>query len=224
MAKILLVDDDRELCTTVAYALRGEHHTVEMVHAGDEGLHRMICVPYDLIIIDLNIGDMDGIEICKEYRKRGGVVPILMLTGRGDSHDKEQGLDGGADDYVTKPFNIKELSARVRAILRRPLLLGASVIRINQLTLDCSKYTVCKNGRELQFMPVDFALLEFLMKHPNQVYSGQALIERVWHTDKEVSSEALRSSIKRIRQQIDDADSANSMIETIPRVGYRLKS
>ena len=223
MAKILIVDDDRELCLTIVHALSKEHHTVEAVHEGDDGLHRMRAVPYDLIILDLNIEQIDGMEICREYRSQGGLVPILMLTGRTDIVDKVEGLDRGADDYMTKPFSIRELSSRIKAILRRPPALNTTTIKIGSLELDTSTHTVSKNGRAVQLFPIDFALLEFLMRHPGQVFSGEALIVRIWNTDKEVGTEAIRSSIKRIRQQIDEPG-ADSMIETIQRIGYKLNS
>src|SRR5262249_55531986 len=134
------------------------------------------------------------------------------------------GLDSGADDYVTKPFSLKELSARIRALLRRPAAIVPNVVEVGNLSLDSTRYRVLKNGVEVQLMPRDFALLEFLMRHVDLVFSAEQLLLRVWENDSEASPEALRTAIKRLRKKLDDGDDeAESLIENIPRVGYRLR-
>jgi len=165
------------------------------------------------------------VEILKRYRNMSGMTPVLMLTGRGHVENKEQGFDAGADDYLTKPFAVRELSARIRALLRRPQGLQTTVFKCGNLELDASKHRVTVAGAEVHLLPRDFALLEFFMRHQDQVFSAEALISRVWSTDSDATPEGLRTAIKRIRKKIDvHEDETKSAIETIPRVGYRFRA
>jgi DNA-binding response OmpR family regulator len=223
MAKILLVEDDIELTAMIAEWLSFERHMVEVVHNGRDGIDRLRNCQYDIIILDWALPDTTGLEICRTYRSEQGITPIVMLTGRGSVSDKEIGLDSGADDYLTKPFNMKELSARLRALLRRSTQQPSNVLKAGELTVDPGKYKVLKNGVDIQLLPREFALLEFFMRHPDEVFSAEALLQRVWHSESEATSDALRTCIKRLRQKID-SDNEDSVIQTIPRVGYRLKT
>ncbi len=223
MAKILLVEDDIELTAMIAEWLSFERHIVEVVHNGRDGTDRLRNCQYDVVILDWALPDLTGLEICRVYRSEQGTTPIIMLTGRGSISDKEAGLDSGADDYLTKPFNMKELSARIRALLRRASAQPSNILKSGVLTIDPGKYKVTKSGVEIQLLPREFALLEFLMRHPDEVFSAEALLQRVWHSESEATSDALRTCIKRLRQKID-GDTDDSVIQTIPRVGYRLKA
>ena len=222
MAKILLVEDDLDLAQMVVEWLTFEHHSVELVADGQEGMDRLRLCQYDAVILDWGLPQMSGTEILRAYRAEGGNTPIIMLTGKGSVSEKETGLDSGADDYLTKPFNMKELSARMRALLRRSSGLATNVLRVGDLVVDPSKYKV-SNGVDIQLLPREFALLEFFMRHPDEVFSGDALLQRVWHSESEATSEAIRTCIKRLRQKIDKDDN-DSIIQTIPRVGYKLRS
>jgi len=225
MAKILLVEDDTDLATMIAEWLSFEHHSVEVVHTGRDGMDRLRLCQYDCIILDWSLPEMTGLDICKNYRSNKGTAPIIMLTGKGSISEKEAGLDSGADDYLTKPFNMKELSARLRALIRRSAGGTSNILKVGELTVDPGKYRVIKNGKEIQLLPREFALLEFFMRHPDEVFSGDALLQRVWHSESDATSEAIRTCIKRLRQKLDaDADDDNSIIQTIPRVGYRLRT
>jgi len=223
MSKILLVEDDAELTAMIAEWLSFERHMVEIVHNGRDATDRLRNCHYDIIILDWSLPDANGLEICRSYRSEQGTTPIIMLTGRGSITDKEAGLDSGADDYLTKPFNMKELSARIRALLRRATAQPSNVLKAGELTVDPGKYKVLKSGVEIQLLPREFALLEFFMRHPDEVFSAEALLQRVWHSESEATSDALRTCIKRLRQKID-ASEDDSIIQTIPRVGYRLKT
>ena len=223
MAKILLVEDDQDLAQMVVEWLTFEHHSVELVLDGREGMDRLRLCQYDAVILDWGLPQMSGPEILRSYRSEGGTTPIIMLTGKGTIAEKETGLDAGADDYLTKPFNMKELSARVRALLRRSSGAATNVLRVGELVVDPAKYKVTRNGVEIQLLPREFALLEFLMRHPDEVFSGDALLQRVWHSESEATSEAIRTCVKRLRQKIDQDDDT-SMIQTIPRVGYKLRT
>jgi DNA-binding response OmpR family regulator len=223
MAKVLIVEDNRDLANMVRTFLMFEHHVVETIENGLEAHQHLRTYPYDLIILDLNLPGMDGLEICREFRAHGGVTPILMLTSKDAVTDKERGLDTGADDYLTKPFHLKELAARVRALLRRPAGVTENILRAGNLSLDPSKYRLLQDDKPVDLLPKEFALLEFLMRHPNQVFSPEALLERVWQTDSEATSEAVRTTMKRLRKKID-TESSPQLIRTIHGVGYILEN
>lgn len=225
MAKILLVEDDEPFALMVAEWLAFDHHSVEIVNSGQEGLSRVHIGSYDIILLDWALPEIEGIEICKQFRAHGGDTPIIMLTGKDAVPEIEKGLDSGADDYLTKPFNINELSARIRALLRRSSRSQTNTLRVGDLEIDISKYTVTKNGEEIHLLPREFALLEFLMRHPGEVFSGDQLLQRVWHTESDATIEAIRTCVKRLRKKLDsEDDEEKSIIETIPRVGYRLRA
>jgi len=221
MAKILLVEDDLPLARTVKGWLSLEHHSVETVHNGLQALDTLAVYEYDLIILDWQLPELSGLEVCKQFRARGGLTPILMLTGKSAIAEKEAGLDAGSDDYLTKPFHMKELSARVRAMLRRAARLTSNVLSAGKLTLDPSNYRVTVNGEEILLQKREFALLEFLMRNPNKVFSAEALLERVWASETDATSYAIRTCMMRLRKKID-SDPESSLIETIKGVGYRL--
>jgi DNA-binding response OmpR family regulator len=146
-----------------------------------------------------------------------------MLTGNRTIEEKEAGLNLGADDYLTKPFHMKELSARIKSVLRRSTNSLENVLKVADLVVDPEKHKVLKDGKEIHLVPTEFALLEFLMRHPGDVFSGETLLQRVWHSDSEATIEAVRTCIRRIRRKLD-ASEEDSVIETIARVGYRLRT
>ncbi|MBS2006470.1 MAG: response regulator transcription factor [Cyanobacteria bacterium SZAS TMP-1] len=222
MAKILLIEDDRELSETVAKWLSLERHSVEIANNGLDGLDLVLEGNYDIFIMDVNLPGVDGFEICRQYRNKGGHTPIIMLTGQGQISAKETGFNAGADDYVTKPFSTRELVLRVNALLRRPAGYRDSNLTVGKLMLDTGARKILKNGEPLTLLPVDYALLEFFLRHPGETFSAETLISRVWPTDKYPSVEAVRTAIKRIRKQIDDEGCEDSMIETVNKMGYRL--
>jgi len=224
MAKILLVEDDPEMSTTIVSWLESEHHEVQHTKDGMDGRLRLKNEVFDLAILDWDLPNLSGLEVCKQFRSENGTIPIIMLTGKAAINDRTTGLDSGADDYLTKPFSLKELSARIRALLRRPTAVVSNVLEVGPLLLDTVKHRVTKNGEEIMLMPRDFALLEFFMKNVDMVFSAENLLLRVWQNDSEASPDALRTAIKRLRKKLDEGDSeANSFIENIPRVGYRLR-
>jgi DNA-binding response OmpR family regulator len=223
MAKILLVEDDLILSDNISEWLKLEHHVVDLVANGSEALDRLRFYKFDLIILDWMLPGVAGVDVCKEFRAQGGTTPILMLTGKKSIPEKELGLDSGADDYLTKPFHFKELSARLRALLRRQPALSSNLLKYGALELNLQDHSVLKNGQVLSLLPKEFSLLEFLMRHPNQVFSAEALLDRVWNSSSDVSPESIRTYVARLRSKIDDQDS-ESMIQTLHGVGYRLVS
>lgn len=225
MPKVLLVEDDSDLAEMVASWLESERYTVETASDGLYAIDLLKLSSFDVVVLDWDLPGCSGIEILKSYRASGGASPVIMLTGKSEVTDKEIGLDHGADDYLTKPFSVRELGARVRAVLRRPAALNSSSLHVGSVQLDTARYRVLVAGAEVHLQPRDFALLEFLMRHPDEVFSADALITRVWSSDSDASPEGLRTAIKRIRKKIDgEGDESKSMIETITKVGYRLRS
>ncbi|MBS1956990.1 MAG: response regulator transcription factor [Cyanobacteria bacterium SZAS-4] len=225
MAKVLLVEDDRDLSTTVIDALRDDRYIVESAENGNDGANLLKLEEFDIIILDWDLPGKSGVEILKEFRATGKTTPIIMLTGRTHINNKEEGMESGADDYLTKPFDMRELKARLRALLRRATGVAGNQICVGDLVLDPGKYRITKGGNDLHLAPKDFALLEFFMRNPDQVFSVPTIMSRVWSYDSDASSEGLRTAIRRIRKVIDKGeDPSDSMIENVARIGYRLKS
>lgn len=225
MAKILFVEDDVALAASVRDWLSSDHHLVEWVANGSEGWDRVRTGGFDLVILDWNLPQISGIEILRNMRNLRLELPVLMLTGKQAINERTEGLDSGADDYLTKPFSMKELSSRVRALLRRSHRGSGNLLQVADLILDQAKYRVTKSGAEIHLQPTDFRLLEFFMRYPDQVFTAEAILQRVWQSDSEATTAALRTAIKRLRQKIDleATDDANSLIETLPRIGYRMR-
>jgi DNA-binding response OmpR family regulator len=221
MAKILLAEDDTQLAALVEDWLKSEHHVVDHVETGTDAVDLLHASRFDLLILDWNIPGVSGVEVCNEYRNQGGTSPVLMLTGRDKIEDKEQGLDAGADDYLTKPFHLRELSARIRALLRRPPDMASNVIEHGRLMLDISACRLLKDGQPIELFPKELALLEFLMRHPNKVFSIEALQERVWSADSEASPETIRVHIARLRSKIQN-EGEKPLLRTVHRQGYML--
>lgn len=224
MAKILVVDDDSVLCTLVSDWLVAQRFAVETTHDGLSALEMLKLGGFDLVVLDWDLPGKAGIEVLKEFRDWGGQTPVIMLTAKGDPAEKEKGFDFGVDDYVTKPFGVRELAARVRAVLRRPPDIASEVLTAGDVQLNRSKHIVTKAGVSVKLQPKDFTLLEFFMSNPGQIFSSDVLLTRVWASDSEASVDALRTAIKRIRQAVDtaDGDPAKSIIKTVPRIGYTL--
>ncbi len=208
----------------VVDGLTAEHHSVVAMADGLDGLDMLKRSVYDVVVLDWQLPGMEGIEILKKFRLGGGTTPVIMLTGRSGINEKEAGFNVGADDYLTKPFDIRELCARIRSLLRRPGNVVANVLKARDIELDPVKHAVTCGGKPMHISPRDFTLLEFLMRHPGEVFSVDALLNRVWNYDEDATPEALRSAIRRLRMALDEGkDPDQSCIENIVRVGYRLR-
>ena len=219
MAKILLVDDDDSLLALVSEALEREGHNVELCYTRQQAMDLLAGSVFDVMVLDVGLPDGSGFDICRDYRASGGLASILMLTGKTAVRDKEQGLDLGADDYLTKPFSLRELAARLRALLRRPPTISRQLVEIGALSVDMTDRRIFKNGQEIHLQPLDYSLLEYFLKHPNTVLSQEVILRSVWKSYTESGVEALRASVKRIRKEIDLAGE-DSLIETVHKVGY----
>lgn len=223
LAKILVIEDDVEFSREVSECLRREQHDVEQAYDGEEALAFLNSYKYDLVVLDWELPGASGIEICKRYRQAGGSSPILMLTGKGTIADKECGFETGVDDYLTKPPHLTELRARVKALLRRPPTLQSEVIEIRHVKLDCNNRTVTSEGNIVELLPREFALLEFLMKHPTRIFSPDELIAQVWPSETAVSTEVVRNTVNRIRKRVD-TNNSSSLIRNVYSVGYGIDS
>jgi DNA-binding response OmpR family regulator len=227
VAKILLVEDDRDLSMMVKAGLEGERHVVETAFDGDEAVHLIKTEDYDVVVLDWQLPELSGIDVLKKIRQMSKPVSVIMLTGRSGIDHKEEGMDTGADDYLTKPFDMRELHARLRALLRRPggaAGITGNTLMIGDLELDPVKYRLTRGSKDIHLTPKDFALLEFFMRNPDHVFSVQTILSRVWSYESDASPEGLRAAIRRIRKAVDVSDDPNeSIIENVARVGYRLR-
>jgi len=223
MAKILLVEDDPTVAQAVVDALEFERHLVECFFDGTEGFERLQAFPYDLAVLDWGLPGKLGVDICREYRALGGKCPILMLTGKGEIESKLEGFDSGADDYLAKPFNLRELLARVKALLRRPESVHHDVIEVRGYQLNTKIGKVSVHGREVALLAKEMALLEFLMRHQDRIFNVDDLLDRVWQSDSESSEDAVRQCVTRLRKKID-IDGEPSLITTVKGMGYKIDS
>lgn len=221
MAKILIVEDEADLAELVKNWLVKDHHLVEIADDGLEALIRMETNNYDVVILDIMLPSVNGMEICKRYRKSGGSAGIIMVTAKGHVDDKETGLDSGADDYMTKPFQLKELAARVRAVLRRNHGQAQDIMRFRDLEIDVNEFKVLKGGHEVHLLPKEFRLFEFFLRHPHQVFSAEDILSSVWESDTEALLDTVRGHITRVRKKLDTAGTP-SVIATVYGVGYKL--
>jgi DNA-binding response OmpR family regulator len=222
MAKILVIEDDKELAKMVADWLQNEMHIVDVVHDGKEGLDLLRFYSFDLAILDWELPSMSGPEVLSAFRSKGGNVPIIMLTGKAELNDKVAGFDAGADDYLTKPFHPRELSVRLRALLMRPAQRIKEVMTAGDLELDPATHVVRKAGAQLHLMPREFALLELFMRCPDEPLSADAILNRIWSSESDVSTDLVKVYVAKLRRKIDDKD-GESKILTVHGVGYKLR-
>ena len=221
MAKILLVEDDQAVAEAIVDALEFESNVVEHVDCGLEASQRLKLYQYDLVVLDWDLPRKSGVEVCGEYRSGGGTLPILMLTGKSSVEDRVTGLDAGADDYLPKPFSMKELSARVRALLRRPEPMVSELVQLGPLQIDLKFHKVMRGQEELNLLAKEISLLEFLVRHRGQVFSVDDLLNKVWHSESDSSEDAVRQCVTRLRKKID-GEGENSLIVTVKGLGYKV--
>lgn len=223
MAKILLVEDNPELARNVRDWLEFQQYRVECTADGADALQLLGAANFDLIILDWEIPSIQGVDLCRKFRAQGGSTPVLMLTGKDRVDEKVHALDAGADDYLTKPFHMNELSARLRALLRRGAVAVDNKIKRGDLELDRDKHEVWLGRQLIKLYPREYDLLEFLMTNPNVVFSANDLLQSVWSLDADASETAVRTCIKTLRRKVT-ADGAQPSIETVHGVGYKFRS
>ena len=222
MAKILIVEDELDLAELMSNWLRKEQHLVEISTNGNDAINQLRVNRYDLMILDLMLPGVDGLEICHHYRLGSGTMPILIVTARTSVRDKELGLDLGADDYLTKPFDLKELAARVRALLRRGESKGDR-FKVGDVVIEVGKHRVTRDGVEVRLLPQEYRLLEFFVRHSQHVFSAEELLQCVWESDSLAMVDTVRGHIQRIRKKLDRPD-AESIISTVHGLGYKVEA
>ena len=221
--RILLVEDDIHLAESLTEALTAQRYAVDAVRDGELAWEQMSALAYDLILMDVTLPKLDGLRLCQRMRDRGVGVPVLMLTARDTCLDKVNGLDAGADVYMVKPFDLQELLAQIRALLRRGGTAAASTLRWGSLSLDPGTYEVLYGSQPLRLTPKEFAILQTLLHHGARVLSRATLIEHAWNWEDAPEEETVKSYIKSLRSKLAAAGAPKDLIETIHGVGYRLK-
>ncbi|MBX9693366.1 MAG: response regulator transcription factor [Cyanobacteria bacterium] len=222
MIRVLIVEDDLASSKLLSDFLTSEHYSVVATDNGSGAISLLENEQFDMAIIDWELPDISGVEIIKASRERGLQTKFLMLTGRQHALDKVEGLDSGADDYLTKPFEIAELSARVRALMRRPEDMKPTVIKYGVVTLDTVSHKVHIRGEEVKMLPTEYALLEFFLRYPNQVFSIAAILDRVWHSESDASESAVRTYITRLRNKLATNEEESPRIISVHGYGYKL--
>ena len=220
--KILLVEDDSRIAKPLAEDLRCQHHVVDLAVDGLQAWNHAQAAAYDLILLDLMLPRLDGITLCKRLRVSGCRALILMLTARDTTTDKVIGLDAGADDYLVKPFELEELSARIRALSRRGAVAPQAVLQHGPIQLDLNAHLVTYAGAELSLTPKEYMLLECFLKAPAQVFTRAALLDRLWEFDQAAGEETIKTHITNLRRKLKVAGCEAELIETIYGIGYRL--
>jgi DNA-binding response OmpR family regulator len=224
MAKILLVEDDASAAQFAITWLTDENYLVEWASDGAKALDLLAIADFDVILLDWELPKHSGYEILRHLRDRGNRTPVIMLTGKGTIKDKEMGLDGGADDYLAKPYDLSELCARIRVQLRKTATTTGDKLSLRDITLDPREFRVTKGGKAVELLPKEFMLLEFFLRNPDRVFSADAVMRRVWQSDSESTTNAFRSALKRLRRKLDPDETEAEIIETVHGVGYRLNS
>lgn len=219
--KLLLIEDDIALASLVKKQLTSEGFAVDTVTTGDEGIFEAGTGAYDCIILDVNLPDKSGFDVCQQLRNQGTTTPIVMLTARNALEDRINGLNIGADDYIAKPVDSLELVARVRALIRRTSKQTSSVQQIGDLVIDTSKHMVTRNTETIELNPKEFAVLEYLAYHVDEVVTRTMIMEHVWGSDFETLSNVVDVYIRYLRAKIDKPGS-KPLIHTIRGHGYVL--
>lgn len=217
--RILIAEDDAPLATFIAKAFNSEDHTTEIAASGDDALERLQKGAYDLLILDLNLPVISGSEVLAKVRGNDADIPILILTASGEVGERVACLDAGADDYLTKPFSFSELSARIRAVLRRKNRPGHAVLKLADLELDYLQRTIHRGGRHIELTPKEFALLEYFMRNHGRRITRNMIIEHVWKLSPDTMTNVVDVYVNYLRKKIDEGAKVK-LIHTIRGVGY----
>jgi DNA-binding response OmpR family regulator len=219
--RLLVVEDDPKLAELLARTLREQSHAVDVVGDGESALYNAAINPYDAVILDVVLPRRSGVDVCRDLRARGSRVPVLMLTARDAVRDRVTGLDAGADDYVTKPFALEELLARLRALLRRGPEMLPTTITVADLVVDTRSQTAARGGVRLSLTTKEYAMLEHLARNAGRVIGRAELCEHVWDENHDPFSNAIEVYINRLRRKIDEG-AATRLIHTRRGAGYLL--
>ncbi|MBI3888635.1 response regulator transcription factor [Candidatus Nomurabacteria bacterium] len=222
--RILIIEDQEKLAESIKKGLENLGYAVDAVHDGVKGLRRIEASPenFDLIILDIMLPELDGLSLCKKIRSQGIMTPVLMLTAKDTLENKVDGLDVGADDYLVKPFEFTELTARIRALLRRPKKVLETELEGAGIKLNTVEHTVEKKGKPIKLTVKEFAMLEFFLRHKNQVLSRDKIIAHIWDFSYDTFSNIVDVNIRNIRKKLQSKN--ENILETIYGVGYRFNA
>ncbi|NEZ60813.1 response regulator transcription factor [Adonisia turfae] len=221
--RLLLVEDDSQLAESLTEVLEAQRYVVDAVKDGESGWSQVQLMDYDLTLMDVTLPYLDGIRLCQRLRSHGYELPVLMLTARDTSQDKVRGLDSGADAYMVKPFDLSELLAQIRALLRRGSAQSPMVLVWEKLSLDPSTYEVNYNKHALRLTPKEFSILELLLRNGRRVLSRSFILESLWSMKSPPDEETVKAHIKSLRNKLKVAGAPKTLIETVHGVGYRLQ-
>lgn len=225
MTKILLVEDEPKMQQVIKDNLELEGYAVAIAGDGKDGLRKLLENSYSLVLLDVMLPEMSGFDVCRKAREKGVSTPVIFLTAKGEEIDKVLGLELGADDYITKPFGVRELLARTKAVLRRvegPVTGPADTMTLGSVEIDFKTYTASRDGTVLPMTPKEFELLKFLWQHRNQVVSRDQVLTNVWGYDETISTRTIDNFILRLRQKIEENPAKPKRIITIHGLGYKL--
>jgi DNA-binding response OmpR family regulator len=221
--KILIVEDEHRIANTIKKGLEQEHYVVDVAYDGIEGFDLASSEPYDLIILDLMLPGRDGMTICRDLRTGGNHTPILILTAKGQIRDKVEGLNCGADDYLTKPFSFEELLARIRALSRRPKTPIQTKLAVKDLTLDLQTFRVARGKTEIRLTSREFALLEYMMRNHGKILTKNAISSHVWNYEADILPNTVEVYIKNLRSKIDvPFKNKKPLLTTVRGFGYTI--
>ncbi len=223
MSRILLGESQEDLASALRESFISEHFVVELESNGLRILECLRHNHYEVIILEIALAGLDGISIVRDYRATGGNTPILLLAGSHSSQELQTGLDAGADGYMVKPFELKDLHALIRAMMRRPTLHNMKLLKLGNVEMDTVAGVVTKDGIPVHLYPMEFKLLQFLLKHPNQVFDTHAIFERVWQKDQSQTEDTVRTHVRTLRKKIDSEGNA-SIITTVRGQGYKTEN
>lgn len=221
--RILLVEDEPQIADFIARGLSESGYSVDTARDGEEAVHWPSVADFDVIILDVMLPIVDGLEVCRTLRSQGIRTPILMLTARDAVEDRVLGLDSGADDYLVKPFAFAELLARVRALIRREPVLISNILEVGDLVMDTVTRQVTRSGHDIELTAKEFSLLEYLMRHPNQVLSRTVIAEHIWNYDFANATNVIDVHVKNLRKKIDEGNETR-LIHTVRGAGYRISA
>lgn len=220
--RILVVEDQSKIASFIRQGLEENGFTVDLLGTGEEGFARASTESYDALVLDVMLPGRDGLSVLKELRENGSSLPVILLTARGGVNERVEGLNLGADDYLTKPFYVEELVARLHALIRRGGDAPASVLKLADLSVNIVEREVDRAGERIDLSPREFSLLSYLMRSPGRIYARSQISEHVWNTHFDTGTNMVDVAVARLRKKIDEGAQVK-LIETVRGVGYRMK-
>ncbi len=220
--KVLVVEDEKKVAGFIKKGLAEQGYVVDVAHRGDDGYELARMQAYDVLVLDIMLPGRDGLSILKNLRAQKNAVPVILLTARAELNERVEGLDLGADDYLTKPFFVEELVARIQAVTRRKSGNELSILQVDTLTVNLITREVARDGNKIELTPREFNLLEVMMRAPGRVFTRTQLLERVWGYDFDPQTNLVDVNVQRLRKKVD-ADAKQPLVETVRGVGYRVR-